>query len=120
MLGSDIMYFGSNLSNVRDWYSAIHIIIIPSVIKIHTKSKPLWPQSGEDCSRDVIDLTYWRLGHFLLHLVCGLLVPDRFTVVFALGCTWEVYEVVMGIEKNNIETKRTEFLPQKIMILSVF
>ena len=48
-------------------------------------------------SRHVIDLTYWRLGHFLLHFVCGLLFPDCFTVFFALGCTWEVYEVVMGL-----------------------
>ena len=39
-------------------------------------------------SRHVIDLMYWRLGHFLLHFVCGLLFPDCFTVFFALGCTW--------------------------------
>ena len=51
-------------------------------------------------SRHVIDLTYWRLGHFLLHFVCVLLVPEFFTVFFALGCTWEVYEVVMGLCTN--------------------
>ena len=38
----------------------------------------------------------------LLHFVCGLLVPDCFTVFFALGCTWEVYEVVMGLCTNEM------------------
>ena len=34
--------------------------------------------------------------------MCGLLFPDCFTVFFALGCTWEVYDVVMGLCTNKM------------------
>jgi hypothetical protein len=47
-------------------------------------------------SATMIHFTGWRISHLLLHMVLGIVYPDKFPLFFSLGVTWEVVEYTIG------------------------
>jgi len=44
----------------------------------------------------MVHLTGWRISHLLLHMILGIIYPDKLLLFFTLGVIWEVIEYLIG------------------------
>jgi len=45
----------------------------------------------------MVHLTGWRISHALLHMILGIIYPDKLPLFCALGIAWEVVEYSIGV-----------------------